>query len=129
MANEKIIARQYNLSGVAKLTVANLGAGNGVDFVIPAGALLLRAGVIASVAFDSGTTATATVTDGTTVFVNAQDIKTAAGFETAAVVGKYYPTGGTISCNIAETGTTATAGECVFFIEYVRLGSQAENQF
>lgn len=129
MANEKIIARQYNLSGVAKLTIANMGAGNGFDFNIPAGSLLLRAGIITTVAFNSVTTATGTVTDGTTVFVNAQDLKSAAGFETAAVVGKYYPTGGTISVNMAETGGAATAGEAVAFVEYIRLGSQSENQF
>lgn len=129
MANERIIARQYNLSAAKKLTVANLGAGNGYDFAIPADALLLRAGFITTTAFNSAGTSTVTATDGTTVFVNAQDTKTAAGFETAAVVGKYYPSGGTVSFNLADGGGTSTVGEGIAYIEYVRLASQAENQF
>lgn len=127
MSNTKVIDRQYPLVAVKKLTKANLGAGKGYDFVVPMNALVTEIVVITTTAFDSATTATATVSDGTTTFANAVDIKTV-GSETVANTPKFYPTGGTISANLAETGATATVGEVVVLVRYVILERGQEIQ-
>lgn len=118
----KIIDRTYPMGQAKAVGIANIGAGNGLDFAIPMGALLVRVIVLTTTAFNSGTTTTLTVTDGTTVFANGVDIKTT-GSETVANTPKYYPSGGTVSVTLAETGTAATAGEAFVYIEYVRPGN------
>ena len=65
--------RQEVLSAMVDLGVANIGAGKGYTAVIPRGALVVGVGLYTVTAFNSGTTATGTITDGTTAFVNAQD--------------------------------------------------------
>jgi hypothetical protein len=124
---KRIIDRQYPLFAVKSLGIANIGAGNGVEFVVPINALVLRVGLQTVTAFDSGTTATGTIGDGTTTYVNAQDVKST-GAETSAGAPKLYPTGGTISATLAETGTTATAGEAIAYVEYVILDRGQEIQ-
>lgn len=117
MANKKLIDRQWPLTALAFLGPANVGAGLGYDVVLPPGALLLRVAVQTITAFN-GTTPTATVTDGTTVFANAVDI-TSTGAETVANAPKFYPTGGTVSINAANAGGTTTAGLASVTVEYV----------
>ena len=123
----RVIDRQYPLYAVKKLTKANIGAGNGYDFVVPMNALVIAVGLQTTTAFDSGTTATGTIGDGTTTFVNAVDVKTT-GAETSAGAPKYYPTGGTITVSLAETGATATAGEAIAYFSYVILERGQEIQ-
>lgn len=106
---------------VADLGPENMGTGNGATAKLPQGALVTGVIPVTSTAFNSVTTATLTVTDGTTVFVNAQDIKTA-GTETAAVSQKFFPAGGTIQFNLAQTGGDATAGRVTVVVQYVVLG-------
>ena len=65
-------------------------------------------------------TNTVNVTDGTTVFVTAQDVKSV-GSETVANVPKFYATGGTITASLAQTGA-ATAGLVIVEISYVQEG-------
>lgn len=122
-----VIDRQYPLYGVKSLSKANIGAGNGVDFVIPMNALVTAVGVVTTTAFDSATTTTATVGDGTTTFANAVDIKTT-GNETVANAPKFYPTGGTITATLAETGATATVGQVIVYVVYVILDRGQEIQ-
>ncbi len=121
----KVSARQKILVALVELGIANIGAGNGYEIKLPVGALLLDAGVFADTAFD-GTTNTATISDGTTTFVNAQDVKTT-GEETVAVDKKYYPNGGTISVTMAQTGT-ATVGKALAWVSYVQANRWDENQ-
>lgn len=116
MTVKNIIDRQLVKSGSAVLGIANIGAGNEVTFGIRPGTHLLRVMVHTVTAFD-GTTNTATVGDGTTVFANAVDVKTA-GSETVANAPKYYPSGGTLTVSLAQTGT-ATVGEVVVVYEYI----------
>lgn len=120
--------RQTVLSAVAEVGPRNMGAGNGVDISLPAGAVLLRLIVLTTTAFNSATTATLTVSDGTTTFANAVDIKTA-GSETVANVPKYYPTGGKLSVTLDQTGADATAGAAVVILEYAVIGRWSENQY
>lgn len=113
--------RQEVLSAMVDLGVANIGTGKGYTAVIPRGALIISAGLYTVTAFDSGTTATGTITDGTTALVDAQDVKST-GIETVAVAQKFYPDGGTITFSLAETGTTATAGRAIGYVNYIQLG-------
>ena len=121
----KVSARQKILVALVELGIANIGAGNGYEIKLPVGALLLDAGVFTDTAFD-GTTNTAPISDGTTTFVNAQDVKTT-GEETVAVDKKYYPNGGTISVTMAQTGT-ATVGKALAWVSYVQANRWDENQ-
>jgi hypothetical protein len=120
--------RQYALVAEVDLGIANIGSGNGKTMVLPPGALLLRALWLTVTAFDSGTTATGTLTDGTTVFVNAENVKTT-GSETVANTPKFYPSGGTLTASLAETGTTATVGRALVSVEYYIVGRGQEQQF
>lgn len=123
--------RQYTLAAVAQLGVANIGAGNGVEMDLPPGALLLRAYVLTDVAFNTAGTGTAalTLTDGTTVFANAVDVKTT-GNETVANAPKFYPNGGVLAASITEVldTTAANAGRVSVVAEYVIIGRAHEVQ-
>lgn len=116
MTVKNIIDRQLVKSGSAVLGIAQIGAGNEVTFGIRPGTHLLRVMVHTVTAFD-GTTNTATVGDGTTVFANAVDVKTT-GSETVANAPKYYPSEATLTVSLAQTGT-ATVGEVVVVYEYL----------
>ena len=112
----KVSARQKILVALVELGIANIGAGNGYEIKLPVGALLLDAGVFTDTAFD-GTTNTATISDGTTTFVNAVDLAST-GAETVTIVPKRYPTGGTITASGTVTGSP-TAGLAAVVLEYI----------
>ena len=113
--------RQFTRNAVADLGVANIGAGKEITVDLPQGALLLGVDLVTVTAFNSATTTTATVSDGTTTFANAVDVKTV-GAETVANVPKFYPQGGRITFSLAETGAAATAGRAIGVARYVQLG-------
>lgn len=119
--------RQEPLYAMVALTKANIGTGNGYTMSLPRGALIVSAGLITDVAFDSATTTTGTITDGTTVLVDAQDLKST-GIETVAVAQKFYPNGGEITVSAAETGATATVGHAVAYVGYIQLGNMCKVQ-
>lgn len=115
---KKIIDRQWPLKAFAIATHANMGAGNELTLVVPPGALLLAINVFGLTAFNSETTATLTVSDGTTTFASAVSVATV-GTKTVTNVPKYYPTGGTLTVSLAQTGAAATAGAAAVVPEYV----------
>lgn len=117
--------RQKPRSIVVDLGVAQMGAGNEVTAKLPMGALLQSVQLLTVTAFNSATTATATVGDGTTDFVAAQDVKTV-GSETVANAPAYYPEGGTLSFSLAETGAAATEGRAIAVASYVLVGGGDE---
>lgn len=114
-------ARSMERTILVELGIGNIGAGKGVEAKLPQGALLMEAGIITETAFDSETTTTGTLSDGTTTFVNAQDLKTT-GKETSANTPKYYEAGGTLTWTIAETGATATEGRAFGYAKYLING-------
>lgn len=122
MTVKHIIDRQLVKSGSAVLGIANMGAGNEVTFGIRPGTHLLRVLMHTTTAFNSVTTATVTIGDGTFIFANEVDIKTTSS-ETVANAPKYYPTGGTLTASLAQTGGAATAGEVVVVYEYILRGN------
>lgn len=117
MARKTQYNHQFGRGAVVYLDKSNIGAGNEVDIFLPNGALLEQADFVTVTAFNSATTATATITDGTTVFVNGVDIKSI-GKETSANAPKYYPNGGKLTISLAETGATASAGEAIVKVAY-----------
>lgn len=132
MATTAVTARQYPLSAIADLGIANIGAAgvNGITINVPRGALVTNIGAVVYTPFNSGTATTLSATDGTTTFISAEDAKAAAHTVIAVDAKmKFYPNGGTITFFVAETGTTATAGRILGFVDYVVLNRQNEQQF
>ena len=103
MAQTQIVERQYPLYAVADVGIANMGAGNEAVISLPPNAMLVGLTVDTVTAFNSATTATINVGDGTTTFVSVEDAKTA-GREAADAVSKFYPSGGDLTVALAETG-------------------------
>lgn len=114
--------RQEAMYITVPLTIANIGTGNGYTAVLPAGAQIVNIRADISTAFNSATTTTLSLSDGTTTFISAEDAKTA-GPVTVDVAGKYYPTGGTLTVSMAETGATATEGKGCVSIGYTVVGT------
>jgi hypothetical protein len=110
MTAKNIFGRQSPAIAMVDLGIANIGAGNEITVTIPPGGVLADLKFLTTTAFD-GTTNTATVSDGTTTFVNAVDVKST-GSETVANVPKFYPSGGTLTFSMAQTGT-ATVGRAL----------------
>lgn len=126
MAQKIVSARQNTLTAVAVLGIAEIGAGNEVKFNLPPGALLLDVTFDTVTAFD-GTTVTGNVTDGTTVFISVEDIKTT-GREANDFKSKYYPSGGTLTVLLAQTGVS-TVGSAVVTATYIGVNRENEQQY
>lgn len=117
--------RQEVMYALVDLGIENIGAGNEVTAKLPQGALVVDVGLYTVTAFNSATTTTGTISDGTTALVDAQDVKTV-GSETVAVSKQFYPQGGLITFSLAETGAAATAGRALGYVGYLQLGNSEE---
>lgn len=113
--------RAFARNILVELGIDNMGTGNGATAKLPQGAMLMDCGLITETAFNSVTTATGTLSDGTTTFVNAVDVKST-GKETSAGAPKYYPAGGTLTWSLAQTGGDATAGRAFGYATYLING-------
>lgn len=114
---------QYNRgtvkTAVLLLSIAANGIANAAEAKLPQGAVVTDVKFIVETAFNGTEAVTGTVTDGTTVFANAQDL-TSTGLKTVAVPAKSFPAGGKLSAYITDGTTTAsTKGEAVVVISYV----------
>ena len=124
------VTNQYNRtkSMIAEymLGIDNIGASNAVTMAIPRGATVVRIVALTITAFNPGGTGTATLSvgDGTTTFVNAQDVEST-GSETVANTPKHYADGGTITSYVTQVvdTTAATAGKVHLVVEYVQTGA------
>ena len=128
MAQTIVSGRQDVLVAIAKATIANIGVGNEIKIPLPPGAMVLDVTVDTTTAFNSATTTTINVTDGSLVFVSVEDAKTA-GREANDAKSKYYPSGGTLTVALAETGAAATVGEAIVTVSYVGLNRETEQQY
>jgi hypothetical protein len=124
--------RQPVLAIVQELTVENIGAENSVTAKVPMGAMVVGVDLLGVTAFNTGgttPTATATIGDGTTTFVNAQSVAST-GDKTVAVERKFYPAGGEITFSLAEGAASglvpATEGSAIAVVQYVQLGRSDE---
>lgn len=122
----KMIDRQYPLHAVAKMTSEDFGADGALELGIPANAVLLSVSSLTTGAFDA-TTATLTVTDGTTSFMTDADVK-AAGADVGTGVPKYYPTKGKLKATLGGTDTPGTTGTVIVMLSYVIVGRGGEIQ-
>jgi hypothetical protein len=120
-------AVQYPRDAVADLGIENIAT----DITIPILPGTLLMGVVGFIvtAFNSATTTTLTVSDGTTTFLSAVDAKAAANTRYDATVCKFYPTGGTLTISMAETGAAATAGRAIVVPEFLNLNRTDEVVF
>jgi hypothetical protein len=118
-----ITARQEPAYAIAQCGISNIGAGNGLTIPLPVNALLLDIVADTTTAFNAGTTATLTASDGTTTFINAVSVAATAHAQ-GANIGKFYPSGGTLSITLAETGTAATTGNTFVSAKYVVIGRE-----
>lgn len=117
---------QFGRKVVVDLTPKDIGATDDKQIVkLPQGAILTNLILLTAVAFNSATTATATIKDADTTFANGVDLKTV-GPETVAGVPKFYPAGGTLEFLVAETGAAATEGRAFAVVEYVIVGGTDE---
>lgn len=120
---------QFNRQGVAAalvdLGIEAIGTDNEAIIKLPQGTLLLGAQVVTVTAFNSATTTTLTISDGTDSLVDAASIKTA-GVTDATITTPFYPQGATLTVSLAETGATATAGRALVLIQYVQIGVGTE---
>lgn len=124
----KYTDRQYPLVACLEVGIAQIGAANIRTIALPPKALLLDVMLVTDTAFNSATTTTGTIGDGTTTFAAGVDLKTT-GVETVTGVPKYYPNGGTLTVTLAETGAAATAGLAVVMARYVVAGRGIEQQY
>ncbi len=87
--------------------------------VLPKGALVVRAFVLVTTPYNSGTTATATVGDAADAdrYGAGVDLKTA-GLKELTVPGFITPGQGPVTMTFAQTGAAATAGAARVYIEY-----------
>lgn len=123
-----IYDRQHVKSILVRLGPSDI-AGGGFSAKIPQGAWVTNIVGLKNTAFNTaGTTPTVTLTltDGTTVLINAQTLAST-GAITIAAAAKFYPNGGTITGSITEgvasgSVTTATAGDALIRIEYIQVG-------
>jgi hypothetical protein len=125
MTAQNIFGRQYPTVAMVDLGIANIGAGNEVTVKVPPGGILADLKFQTVTAFD-GTTNTGTVGDGTTTFVSAVDVKST-GAETVANVPKFYPSGGTLTFSLAQTGT-ATVGRVLAWATILGVARVHETQ-
>ena len=124
---KKVYSRQRSRHVVVDLGIANMGASNGCTAVLPTGAMLIAVALVVATAFNSATTATATIADGTTTFANGVDVKTA-GAATVTGAPKFYPNGGVLTFSLAQTGAAATVGRAIATVSYVIVGAEDEVQ-
>lgn len=89
---------------------------NTVSVDVPANSFVKVRGYVATANNDTGT-ATVTVSDGTTTFINAQNIKTV-GALTVAVSDKFVTADTTITATITAANGNSTAGVFYLEIEY-----------
>ena len=116
----KLQGRQTGLSACVNAGIAQIGTGNEVVFKIPPGGYVDNVDFQVITAFDGTGTVTATLTDGTTVFINAQTVKST-GAVTAAVTKKFYPNGGTLTFSIADQNGNSANGQVVGFVNYKNI--------
>lgn len=122
--------RQYPLKALVDLGIANIGTGNGKTVDLPPNAFMTNIGAHVVTAFNSATTTTVSASDGTTTFISAEDAKAVALTNvTVDVTRKFFPTGGTVTFSLAETGAAATAGRIIGFVEYEILNRSNELQY
>jgi hypothetical protein len=112
---------QWPLVGYNEMLAADFAAGAVQNVVVlPEGALVIRAFVLVTTAYNSATTATFSVGDAVTParYGSAIDLKTV-GVKNLTPTGYITPGQGPVTVTFAQTGAAATAGAARVYVEYV----------
>ncbi len=126
MATTNQFNRGYVKTISFKLKKGNNGAANAITAKLPQGALLVDSDAVSVTPFDGTGTVTATLTDGTTAFVSAVNVKDAAGVETVAVASKAFPSGGVLQAYISDANGDSTIGEVWLTASYIETNGSNE---
>jgi hypothetical protein len=88
--------------------------------VLPEGAMVIRAFVLVTTAYNSATTATLSVGDSVTParYGSGIDLKTT-GIKALVPTGYITPGQGPVTVTFAQTGAAATAGAARVYVEYI----------
>lgn len=121
MSIKKHYQRQTADHFALDLGIADIGSTNATEVKLPFGAVLISLVVDTITAFDGTGIVTATVTDGTTVYANAVDVKTT-GSETVSNVPMLYDSGGKLTISINDVNANSTVGRIVAYGSYIVLG-------
>ncbi|EIK96055.1 hypothetical protein PMM47T1_13885 [Pseudomonas sp. M47T1] len=112
---------QWPLVGYNEMLAADFAdAATQKIIVLPEGALVTRAFVLVTTAYNSGTTATLSVGDGADAdrYGSAIDLATV-GIKELTPSGFITTAAGAVTATFAQTGTAATAGAARVYVEYV----------
>jgi hypothetical protein len=120
-------ARDFHTAQVHYLTKEFTYADDGSTLtlgVVPAGGYVVRGGVVVKVAFDAGSTnvldiGTSSDTDGFATDLALGTIGVIATDEMATTNDAYCSSDTTIQCVVDLTGTAATAGTAMAWVEYI----------
>jgi hypothetical protein len=121
------VARDYHTAQVHYLTKSFTYADDGSTLsmgYVPAGGFVVRGGVIVSTAFDAGSTnvldiGTASDTDGFATDLALGTIGVITADEMATTNDAYCSADTEIKCVVDLTGTAATAGVGIAWVEYI----------
>ena len=112
---------QWPLYGFNEMLFSDFAAGATQNTVVlPKGALVVRAFVLVTTPYNSGTTATLNVGDAATParYGTGIDLKTV-GIKPLTITGYISPAQGPVTATFAQTGAAATAGAARVYIEYL----------
>ena len=112
---------QWPLFGYNEMLFSDFADGATQNVVVlPEGALVTRAFVLVTTAYNSATTATATVGDAADAdrYGAAVDLKTV-GIKALVPTGYITPAKGPVTITFAQTGAAATAGAARVYVEYI----------
>lgn len=126
MATTNQANRAYPKTITLKVGNGNNGAANAATAKIPLSSIITGVSAASVTAFNGSGTVTLTAKEGSTTFVNAQNVKDAVGIETAAATAKALPNGGTVSVYIEDGNSNSTAGEAWVTFTYVETNGSNE---
>lgn len=127
MAITQDAGRQNVLVAKQSFALADLVDATAVAAVsVPAGAIVVGGHLGITTAFDSGTSDTIAVGDGTTTYLTATSVAATGVTEFTTVVGPMYASADTIDITWDGTGTAATTGVGYLVVEYIIDGRATE---
>lgn len=127
MAITKDSGRQDVLAAVVDFTYADLVDATAVEAInMPAGAIVVGGRLVITTAFNSGTSDTIAVGDGTNAYLAATSVAATGSTELAG--GLPYSASDTVDLTWDGTGAVPTAGAGKLIVEYVVSGRACEVQ-
>jgi len=128
MAITKETGRQWPLTAKADFAFGDLTDATAVPAIdVPGGAIVTGGQLVITTAFDSATSDTIAIGDGTNVYLAATDVS-ATGTTLFTKGGPKYSAPDTVDVTWDGTGTAPTAGAGYIIVEYILDGRSNEVQ-